>query len=80
MEQNRESELSIDYSKYANPLIHRRHLMIKRADSITYRTRNKRRIEILKIVKDDLSEAVMKYATRKKYLDEHGKLIFIDED
>ena len=74
----RKAETEIDYSRYRNDKIKRRWVMLKRADDITYRKRNTRRNAIWNVFKDDINKAIMEYAKRPKYLDENGKLIFLD--
>jgi hypothetical protein len=75
----RESEKRIDYEKYRNPKIKTRWHMLKRADDVSYRERNKRHRAILNMFKDEIRKDLDAYANRPKILDESGKLIFLDE-
>ena len=74
----RDSEARIDYNLYINKKIHRRWIMKKRADDISYRKRNLIEKHLISLVKDDIHEEIVARSKRVKVVLIDGVLTFLD--
>ena len=71
----------IDYTIYRNDKIHRRHIMLERADYIANHSLHERWDKLAYALRNELNGILDEVITNKKYVDDKtGRIVYLSEE